>query len=98
MVSNRGESYEIRPEERRRDLVIASVAVIYTVFMILAGGLKFILLSAILYAPGTVLYVIARRERKLKVFEGMSDWAIFIVAAVAAIVGVVSLATGVMAV
>ncbi|MCP3717860.1 basic amino acid/polyamine antiporter [Paraburkholderia sp. CNPSo 3281] len=98
MVSNRGESYEVRPEERKRDLALASVAVIYTLFMILAGGLKFILLSAILYAPGTVLYFLARRERKLKVFQRTSDWVIFIVAAVAAIVGVVALATGAMAV
>ncbi|MEX3947196.1 basic amino acid/polyamine antiporter [Paraburkholderia sp. EG287B] len=98
MVSNRGESYEVRPEERKRDLVLASVAVIYTLFMIVAGGLKFILLSAILYAPGTVLYFLARRERKLKVFQRTSDWVIFIVAAVAAIVGVVALATGTMAV
>jgi arginine:ornithine antiporter / lysine permease len=96
MVSNRGESYEVRPEERRRDLVLASIAVIYTLFMIVAGGLKFILLSAILYAPGTVLYVIARRERKLPVFKGVSDWVIFIVAAVAAIVGIVALAKGLM--
>jgi arginine:ornithine antiporter / lysine permease len=95
MVSNRGESYEVRPEERRRDLVIATVAVLYTVFMIIAGGLKFILLSAILYAPGTVLYVIARRERKLPVFKGVSDWVIFIVAAAAAIVGIIGLARGI---
>ncbi|MCX5539593.1 basic amino acid/polyamine antiporter [Paraburkholderia sp. CNPSo 3076] len=98
MVSNRGESYDVRPEERKRDLALASVAVIYTLFMIVAGGLKFILLSAILYAPGTVLYFLARRERKLKVFQRTSDWVIFIVAAVAAIVGVVALATGTMAV
>jgi arginine:ornithine antiporter / lysine permease len=96
MVSNRGESYEARPEERKRDLVLASIAVIYTLFMIVAGGLKFILLSAILYAPGTVLYVIARRERKLPVFKSVSDWVIFTVAAVAAIVGVVALAKGLM--
>ncbi|WP_042260223.1 basic amino acid/polyamine antiporter [Paraburkholderia heleia] len=98
IVSKRGESYEVRPEERTRDLALASVAVIYTLFMIIAGGLKFILLSAILYAPGTVLYLIARRERKLKVFQRTSDWVIFIVAAVAAIAGVVALATGTMAV
>jgi len=85
-------------EERKRDLVLASVAVIYTLFMILAGGLKFILLSAILYAPGTALYYVARRERKLKVFDSVSDWVIFVVAAVAAVVGVVAMATGRMAI
>ncbi|WP_233870510.1 basic amino acid/polyamine antiporter [Paraburkholderia adhaesiva] len=98
MVSNRGESYEVRPEERKRDLALASVAVIYTLFMIIAGGLKFILLSAILYAPGTVLYFIARRERKLKVFESVRDWVIFVVATIAAVVGVIALAMGLMAI
>ncbi|WP_321945252.1 basic amino acid/polyamine antiporter [Paraburkholderia sp. J10-1] len=98
LVSKRGESYEVRPEERTRDLAFASVAVIYTLFMIIAGGLKFILLSAILYAPGTVLYFIARRERKLKVFQRTSDWVIFFVAAVGAVTGVVALATGAMGV
>ncbi|WP_321940116.1 basic amino acid/polyamine antiporter [Paraburkholderia sp. J8-2] len=98
LVSKRGESYEVRPEERTRDLAFASVAVIYTLFMIIAGGLKFILLSAVLYAPGTVLYFIARRERKLRVFQGTSDWVIFIVAAVGAVTGVVALATGAMGV
>ena len=60
--AKRGETYEVRPEERRRDLVLATLAVAYTLFMIYAGGLKFILLSAILFGPGTILYYIARRE------------------------------------
>ncbi|MCC8396844.1 basic amino acid/polyamine antiporter [Paraburkholderia sp. MMS20-SJTR3] len=93
MISNRGESYDVRPEERRRDLIMAAVAVIYTVFMIWAGGLKFILLSAVLYAPGTALYVWARREQNKSVFKG-SDWIIFIAAAIGAIIGVYGLATG----
>src|SRR5689334_12224573 len=50
-VSRRGETYDVKPEGRQRDLIIALVAVVYTAFMIYAGGLKFILLSAILYAP-----------------------------------------------
>ena len=31
--------------------------------MIYAGGPKFLLLSAILYAPGTLLFFLAKRER-----------------------------------
>ena len=46
MIARRGETYDQRPEERRRDLILASLAVAYTIFMIYAGGLKFILLSA----------------------------------------------------
>ena len=56
LITNRGEIYDRRPEERTRDLVIAGLAAIYTAFMLYAGGMKFILLSAVLYAPGTLLY------------------------------------------
>ncbi|WP_153100649.1 basic amino acid/polyamine antiporter [Paraburkholderia hayleyella] len=93
IISRRGESYEVRPEDRKRDLIMAAVAVIYTIFMILAGGLKFILLSAVLYAPGTLLYVWARREQKKIVFT-TAEWVICIVAVLGAVVGVYGLATG----
>jgi arginine:ornithine antiporter/lysine permease len=93
MISKRGETYQIRPEERNRDLIMAAIAVIYTVFMILAGGLKFILLSAVLYAPGTILYIWARREQNKTVFL-FSDWIIFIVAVIGAVIGIYGLATG----
>jgi arginine:ornithine antiporter/lysine permease len=93
LIARRGESYQVRPQERGRDLVMAGVAVLYTAFMIYAGGLKFILLSAVLYAPGTVLYIWARREQGLPVFDTI-DWVIFIVAIVGAVIGVYGLATG----
>ncbi|NML35566.1 amino acid permease, partial [Paraburkholderia antibiotica] len=96
MISKRGEGYQVRPEERRRDLIMAAIAVIYTVFMIYAGGLKFILLSAVLYAPGTALYVWARREQNKAVLIG-SDWIIFIVVAIGALVGIYGLASGAIA-
>lgn len=92
-ISRRGETYQVRPEERRRDLTIAAVAVIYTIFMIFAGGLKFILLSAVLYAPGTALYIWARREQNKLVFTAV-DWVIFVVAIIGAVIGIHGLATG----
>ena len=94
MIARRGETYEVRPEERRRDLILAGIAVAYTLFMLYAGGLKYILLAAILFAPGTVLYYIARREQGLAVFGKTSDWILFGVIAIAGIYGVYGLATG----
>jgi arginine:ornithine antiporter/lysine permease len=94
MIAKRGETYEVRPDERTRDLVLATLAVGYTLFMIYAGGLKFILLSAILFGPGTILYYIARREQGLPVFAKTSDWVTFGVIVVAAIYGVYGIATG----
>jgi len=92
-VSKRGETYDVQPKGRQRDLIIAFVAVVYTAFMIYAGGLKFILLSAILYAPGTLLYIWARREQNLKVFKPV-DIIIFVIAIVGALAGVYGLASG----
>ena len=40
----------------------------YALLMILAGGARFLLLSALIYAPGTILYVMARREQDLGLF------------------------------
>ncbi|ATU92242.1 basic amino acid/polyamine antiporter [Phyllobacterium zundukense] len=98
LLARRGETYETRPQERSRDLIIASVAAIYTVFMILAGGPKFVLLSALLYAPGTLLYFWARREQGKQVFNTTADWAIFAVAAIGCIAALIGLATGYIAI
>jgi arginine:ornithine antiporter / lysine permease len=68
LLAQRGETYEVRPEERSRQRIIAAIATVYTIFMIIAGGLKFVLLSCILFAPGTLLYFMARREQNLRVF------------------------------
>jgi arginine:ornithine antiporter/lysine permease len=93
-LANRGETYEARPSERRRDLIVAAIATVYTAFLLWAGGLKFILLAAVLYAPGTALYFWARREQGKPIFIGPWDWIIFILAIVGAVVGVWWLATG----
>jgi arginine:ornithine antiporter/lysine permease len=97
MIARRGETYQVRPQERQRDLIIAGVAVLYTVFMLYAGGLKYILLAAILFAPGTILYYIARREQGKPVFGKTSDWVLFALIVAAALYGAYGLATGTIA-
>ena len=86
------ETYETG-QSRATDMVIAAVATAYTVFLIYAAGVDKLLLSCILYAPAAVLYVIARRERRLKVFKP-AEAALFGVILLGAVAGVVSLATG----
>lgn len=93
-LARSGETYDVRSQERRRDLIIAVVATAYTIFLLYAGGLKFILLSAVLYAPGTALYFWARREQGRPAFVQTWDWIIFIAAVVGAVVGIYWLATG----
>ncbi|QGW65007.1 amino acid permease [Lysobacter soli] len=94
MLTRRGEAYDANSSDRKRDFIIAAVATIYTIFLLYAGGMKFIVLSAVLYAPGTALYFWARREQNLPVFSRTSDWIIFVLAAIGAVVGIWWLVTG----
>jgi arginine:ornithine antiporter/lysine permease len=93
LLARRGETYDVRPEGRTRDLAIAGTAAAYTVFMVLAGGLRYLLLSAILYAPGTALYFWSRREQGRRLFNPI-ELTIFIVLAIGCVAGVYGLVSG----
>lgn len=78
---------------RTKDLVVAGVATFYTIFLLFAAGPKYMLFSFIIYAPGTFLFVKARREQGKKLFDG-SELVILAVSVIGAAVGIVALATG----
>lgn len=82
-----------RTHTRTRELVVAAVATLYAAFLLWAAGPAFLLVSFIVYAPATVLFAMARREQGRAVFSGR-ERAVFAVAVVGAVVGVVALATG----
>lgn len=85
-----------RPAEERgpaRELVIAAVATVYTAFLIYVAGMKFLLVSFIIYAPATVLFVMARREQGRRPFTPV-EMVILVIAVAGAVLGVVSLALG----
>jgi arginine:ornithine antiporter / lysine permease len=92
-IGIRGETYETARERRRKELTFAAIAVVYTAFLIIAAGLEFLLLSFIIYAPGTILFVMARREQHRRVFSP-AELVLFVVAVVLAVLGIVGLATG----
>jgi arginine:ornithine antiporter/lysine permease len=92
-IIRRGETYQEKPQERTRDYVIASIAVVYTLFLLFTAGLKFTLLSAILYGPGTILYFWTRREQNRTVFTSV-ELIIFIAAAIGCVLGIVGLWRG----
>lgn len=93
LIARRGETYDVRPRERRRDLVLAGLAVLYTAFLLFAGGTRYLLLSTVLYGPGTILYFWARREQHKTLFTPV-EWLIFLVAAVGCVLGIYGLSTG----
>jgi arginine:ornithine antiporter/lysine permease len=88
-----GEKYVDVPGERRRDGIFAWIAIIYTLFMFVAAGLKYVLLLSILLAVGTVLYLWARREQNARFFTPV-ELIILAVIVIAALVCVYALATG----
>jgi arginine:ornithine antiporter/lysine permease len=87
------ESYDDRAEGRTRDLLVGALATIYTVFLLYAAGPKYMLLSLIIYAPASVLFVMARREQGRTLFSP-TEMAILAVSIVGAVIGVIALVAG----
>ncbi|MCS0495570.1 basic amino acid/polyamine antiporter [Ancylobacter sp. MQZ15Z-1] len=88
-----GESYELKPRGRRVDLVRAGLATLYAAGLVYAGGLKFLLLSLVIYAPGTALFAIAQKERGHAVFTP-AELLLFGAVAAGAVLGLYGLVTG----
>lgn len=82
------------PRRRNRELVIATISSLYTLFLMWAAGYVFLFLACILLAPATFLYVVARRQQNAKVFT-VPGLVTFIVVLAFAVVGIVLLATGI---
>ncbi|CND20454.1 arginine/ornithine antiporter [Yersinia frederiksenii] len=89
-----GETYETDKTDHRKDLIFAFIATFYSLLMLYAGGLKYLLLSAIIYGPGTLLYIVAKREQHAKLFN-RAEMIIFGVVMAAAIVAIYNIVTGV---
>ena len=92
-LASTGETYDRGAQMRTADGIRAGIATIYAVAMIYAGGLKFLLLSSILYAPGTLLFLIAKRERKEVAFNRI-EAVLFVAIALAAGAGICALVVG----
>jgi arginine:ornithine antiporter/lysine permease len=87
------ETYGDAPRGWGRETTIAVLATLYTAYLIFAAGVTFVLLSFIIYAPATVLFVMARREQGRRVFTGR-ELIILAVAVIGAVTGIVALAAG----
>jgi arginine:ornithine antiporter/lysine permease len=88
-----GETYGSDRRSRNVDWMRGAIATAYAAGMLYAGGSKFLMLSALLYAPGTILFVIARREQNKPVFTRI-EWLLFGVVAAVAIAALYSLTSG----
>jgi arginine:ornithine antiporter/lysine permease len=89
----RGETYDTRPQNRSREVFVAGLATFYTVFLVFAAGLDFLLLSFIIYTPGTILFVMSRREQNRRLFSP-AELVILVTAVIGFIAGITALAIG----
>jgi arginine:ornithine antiporter / lysine permease len=96
LLARSGVGYEGAPDQRRRDQAFAWIAIAYTIFMFVAAGLKFVLLTAVLFVPSTILYFWARREQNLRLFTPI-EFIIFAVTLIAGGIGLYGLLTGLIA-
>jgi len=87
------ETYREQPRGWGGDLVVTILATVYTAFLLFAAGLTFVLLSFIVYAPATILFVMVRREQGRRLFSGR-ELVILAVSVLGAIAGIVALSVG----
>ena len=91
VLARRGEGAQ--GAARRSDTPVAAFASVYCLWLLYAAGLKYLLLSALLYAPGAALYLLAKRQRAERAFTGR-EWAILVGLLLLAGVAAWLLATG----
>lgn len=79
----RGETYENDAGQRNKDLLIALISTVYAVWLVYAAGVQYLLLSALLYAPGAILFAKAKRELGQAVFTNIEK-VIFVIVLIGA--------------
>jgi arginine:ornithine antiporter/lysine permease len=89
----RGEGYRAG-ESRNWDILVGALATIYGLWLVYAAGLNFLLMCTMLFAPGILVYMRARRERGEAVFVGFES-ALAILIVLVAIVAAYLMWTGV---
>jgi arginine:ornithine antiporter/lysine permease len=91
-LASTGDTYGAGDSARRRDGIRAGIATFYAAAMLLAGGPKFLLLAALLYAPGSWLFWRARREQGAALFTRAETvvFGVIVLAAATALTGLIS--------
>jgi arginine:ornithine antiporter/lysine permease len=79
---------------RVRNLIIGFLAALYTVWLLYAGGLDYLLISMLLYAPGIIAFIILRRENHAKRIFTKPEWVVMLAILALFILAVVQIITG----
>ncbi|WP_026694003.1 arginine-ornithine antiporter [Peribacillus kribbensis] len=80
-------SWQHKSKNRIWNLLLGIIAAAYSVWLIYAGGLGYLLLTILLYLPGMLIYSAAQKQKQQKLFKGYEPW----VAATILVVSVVAI-------
>ena len=87
------ETYDNNPKGWLKDLIVGLIASIYSVWMVYAAGLDYLVLTMLLYAPGIILYEWTKKENNVTTPDTAFDkglMVVFVVLAVYALYGLIS--------
>lgn len=84
---------EISKRENRRHIVIGAIAFVYSLWLIYAADLVYVLLGALAVIPGLIPYVGTRLYKKERVFNAF-EWCVVAVVFIGAITAIWGLSTG----
>lgn len=62
-----GETYDVNPVGKSKDLILAIISSIYATWLIYAAGLTYVLMVTILYAAGIGVFINAKKEKNQKI-------------------------------
>jgi arginine:ornithine antiporter/lysine permease len=66
-----GEGYEAGDKARTGQIVVGAIATLYGIWLVYAAGLQYLLMCAILFAPGILVYAKARKEEGGRIFSNV---------------------------
>jgi arginine:ornithine antiporter/lysine permease len=72
-----GESYKAGDKGRLGQMIVGAVATLYGVWLIYAAGPQYLLMCAVLFAPGILIYAKVRQEQGGRLFTSV-EWVIAI--------------------
>ncbi|MBD3108011.1 arginine-ornithine antiporter [Bacillus sp. AGMB 02131] len=86
-------SLQTKEADRTKNLVVGLIASIYGVWLVIAAGLSYLLLTMLLFAPGIIVFRIVQKEENKKIFT-KPELIVAIVFVVLAVYALFELITG----
>ena len=90
-----GVTYKNGPRSRRScDAVVAGVATLYGIWLVVAAGADALMLAALLYLPGALVFIWAKKEQKAKLIFKPYEIAILVMLVAVSVTAIIFIATG----